>query len=216
VQTVAHSYFCVTNNLRLWQSTTFTGSRRFICAGVECNFPGPVGYFFPNCEVSSCDHNRFPIFIPGSPFILPPGETHIVRRSHLCSLRDPGELVAFGVPLSLRSDGGAAKNGGFAVVERDGVVGEPGAKGFTALGGDGFRETALEFQQEQGARGERRLGERIGRGAGKLGERVQPRRNGSAERIVLSRQRKDRDGTEEKADHGWAMHAEYAISRKDG
>jgi len=161
---------------------------------------------------------------------MAPGETHIVRRSHLCALRDPCELVGFGIPLSLGGDGGATKHCGATVIEGNGVVGKPGAKGLAALGGDSLRETAFELKEEEDARGKGWLVDRAGGGVGELGERVKTRsslarsslarsslaRSGNGYRIALRGQRADRDGADEKAEQGMAVHDEYAISRKVG
>src|ERR1700679_1859178 len=169
MQTIAHSYFCCSNNLRLWQNTTFGGCWRLVCAGVESDLPGSVGEFLPYSEVSASHGDRTAIFVLGVTFVMTPGEAHIVRRAHLCALRDPGELVGFGVPLGLGGDSSVAKHGWLAVTQRNSVVGEPGAEGFSTAGGHGLCETAFELQEEQGTGGEGRLGD--GAGAG-IGERV--------------------------------------------
>jgi hypothetical protein len=131
-------------------------------------------------------------------------------------LRNPGELVGFGVPLGLGGDGGATKHGRAPVIESDGVVGEPGAEGLASTGGDGLRETAFELEQEQGARGEGRLRERVGVGAGELCQRVQSWRSWIGDRTALCGQRKNQDSAEEEEEQGRAVHGEYAISRRVG
>src|ERR1700733_4595514 len=116
MQTIAHSYFCVINNLRLWQSTTFSRGRGLVGAGVESDLPGSVGEFLPNSHISACQDDRFTIFVFGAAFVVTPGEAHIVGRPHLSALRDPCELVGFGVPLGLGGDGSAAKDWGATVI----------------------------------------------------------------------------------------------------
>ena len=131
----------------------------------------------------------------------------------MCSLRDPSELVGLWVPLGLGGYGGAAKDGWTTVIEGDGIVGKPGAKGFASTGGDGLGEATFELQQQEGARREGWLGERVGFGAGKLRKCVEARRGDGA---VLRSHRQNRDGAENKADKGGAKHVEYATSRKIG
>lgn len=157
---------------------------------------------------------------------MAPGEPHIVRRSHLRALRDPGELVGLGIPLSLGSDGGATEHGGAAIIERNSFVGKPCAKGLASLGCDRLRETAFELEEEQDARSEGWLVDGAGGGVGELGERVKTRSSlarssvacssGNGDRIALRGQRVDRDCTDEKAEQDGAMHGEYAISQKFG
>ena len=48
----------------------------------------------------------------------------------------------------------AAADGGLAVVEGDAVVGEPGAEGVAAAGGDGGGELAFELEELEHAGGE--------------------------------------------------------------
>ena len=55
----------------------------------------------------------------------------------------------------------AAEDGGAAVVEGDGVVGEPGGEGLAAAGGDGLGEAAFELEEDEDAGGEGGLGEGV-------------------------------------------------------
>src|ERR1700727_343108 len=87
-------------------------------------------------------------------FVVSPGKTHVVGRTHLCSQWSPGELVVFGVPLGLGGDAGAAEDSWAAVVECDGVIGEPGAEGFAPADGYVFGEAAFELHEEERAGGE--------------------------------------------------------------
>src|ERR1700757_4012714 len=63
VQIIAHSYFCGSNDLRLWQNTALPCCRGFIGAGVEGYFPRPIGQLFPYGEVASRDHDGSAVFI---------------------------------------------------------------------------------------------------------------------------------------------------------
>src|SRR5712672_2724337 len=63
VQMLAHSYFCGSNDLRLWQHATLPTCRGLIGAGVEGYFPRPIGQLFPYGEVASRDHDRSAVLI---------------------------------------------------------------------------------------------------------------------------------------------------------
>src|SRR6202034_478677 len=93
MQTVAHSYFCVINNLRLWQSTAFARCRRLVGASVESDLPGSIGHFLPYGEVSARHDDGLAIFVLGAAFVMTPGEAHVVGGSHLRALWNPGELI---------------------------------------------------------------------------------------------------------------------------
>ena len=148
----------------LWQGTAVGDGGWFGGAGVESNLPGAVGKLLPYCDVSACDENRFTVCVFGASFVVAPGEAHIVRRAHLRGGRCPGELVGFGVPVGGGGYGSPAAEGGAAVGEADGVVGEPGAKRFASTGSYGFGETAFEVEEEQCAGVEGGLGEQTGGG----------------------------------------------------
>src|SRR5260370_14646118 len=63
VQIIAHSYFCGSNDLRLWQHAALPGCRWLIGAGVEGYFPCPIGQLFPNSEVTSRNYDRSAVLI---------------------------------------------------------------------------------------------------------------------------------------------------------
>jgi hypothetical protein len=123
--------------------------------------------------------------------------------------------------LGLRGDGGAAKDRRPTVIQGDGVIGKPGAEGFSTAVGDGLPETAFEFKEEKGTGGEGRLGEWAGAGIGECAIcwsgwswRNRARHNWNGGRRVLRREWANRNGKEEKAEQGGVVHGEYAISRK--
>ena len=118
-----------------------------------------------------------PILVLGLGIIMSPGEAGIAGRTHLGAFGVPGEMVGFGIPHGCGGDGGVAEDGGFAVVEGDGVVGEPGGEGLAAAFGDGIGELAFQLDElkdagREGGKGERGdLGlvvERTGVGGGRL------------------------------------------------
>ena len=149
----------VAGELRFWKHTTFTCFWRFVRTRIHSYFPSSIGQFFPDSEVAAGDEDGITISVLGVAFVVPPGETHVVGWAHLCSLRGPGELVVFGVPLGLGGDTGAAEDGGLAIVEGDGIVGEPGTEGFATACGDVFGEATFELHEEEDTGSESGLSE---------------------------------------------------------
>src|SRR6267154_2699903 len=76
VQIIAHSYFSVSNGLRLWQHAALPGCWWLIGAGVEGDFPRPIGQLFPYGEVASRDHDGSAVLILRAALIVAPGEAH--------------------------------------------------------------------------------------------------------------------------------------------
>src|SRR5260370_8068584 len=101
VQMLAHSYFCGSNNLRLWQNAALPGCRWLIGAGVEGDFPRPIGQLFPYGEVAARDHDAAAVLIFLAALIVAPGEAHIVRGTHLPPFPPPSHLINFRLPLVL-------------------------------------------------------------------------------------------------------------------
>src|SRR6266702_3808044 len=159
-----HCYFSGSKGLRLWQDTAFAGGRGLVGAGIHGYFPGAIGDLFPDGKVAAGDDDGLVVLVFGVALVVAPGEAHVIGGSHLGALRSPGELVVLGVPPGLGGDIRTAENGGAAVVEGDGVVGEPGGEGLAAAGGDCLGETAFQLEEETGT--QRGLGEGAGAGAG--------------------------------------------------
>jgi hypothetical protein len=145
-------------------------------------------------------------------FVVPPGEPHVVGWPHLRAVRDPGELIGFGVPLRLCGYGCAAKDGWFSVIEGDGVVRKPRTESFASACGDGLREAALKLQQEQNAGAQIGLGEWIGGLIGSLGECVDAGRSCCDASAALRGRWKGCEGAKKKAESEVARHVGYATS----
>ena len=165
---VMHCYFSGSKGLRLWQGTTFARGRGLVGAGIHGHLPGAVGKLFPDGTVPAGDDDGLVILVFGVTLVVAPGETHVVGGAHLRALGGPGELIFLGVPLGLGGDIRTAEDGWTAVIECDGVVGEPGGEGFTAASGYRLGEAAFELHEEEDAGREGGLGEgaRLGAGAG--------------------------------------------------
>src|SRR5713226_6358985 len=144
-----HCYFSGSKELRLWQDTAFPGGRGLVGAGVHGYFPGAVGELFPDGKVAAGDDDGLVVLIPGVALVVAPSEAHVIGGTHLGSLRGPGELVVLGVPLGLGGDIRTAEDGGAAVVEGDGVVGEPGGEGLATASGYCLGEAAFQLQEEK-------------------------------------------------------------------
>src|SRR5260370_1984156 len=144
-----HCYFSGSKGLRLWQDTAFPGGRGLVGAGVHGYFPGTVGDLFPDGKVAARDDDGLVVLVFGMTLVVAPGEGHVIGGTHLGSLRGPGERVVLGVPPGLGGDIRTAEDGGAAVVEGDGVVGEPGGEGLAAASGYCLGETAFQLQEEK-------------------------------------------------------------------
>ena len=216
VQIFAHSYFCGSNGLRLWQNTAFARCRWFIGACVEGHFPLPIWQFFPYGEVAAGDDDWLTIFVLRVAFVMSPGEAHIVGRPHLCALRRPCELVGLWVPLGLCCDRGTAKDGRFAIVQGDGVIGKPGPEGFASTGRDGLRKARFQLDQKKSTLAKRWLSERAQNGAGRLRKSIIPRHGcgdvGTGLCGYLGNKRTGSDSAEKQAKRSVASHVKYATS----
>ena len=122
------------------------GGRRFVGAGVEGYLPLAVD-LLPEGDVAAGGGDGFAVLGEGGGVVVSPGEAGVVGGSHLRTFGVPAELVLSRVPVGDGGDGGAAEDGGLAVVEGDAVVGEPGAEGFASAGADGFGELAFQLEQ---------------------------------------------------------------------
>ena len=128
----------------------------------------------------------------------------VVGGAHLCAFGVPAELVLRGVPVGDGGDGGAAEDGGPAVVEGDTVVGEPGAEGAAAAFGDCCGELAFELEEFENAGREVRRGhgdEDVGRWRCRSG--------GCGRRCALgvhARGCDDGGGAEQKGGCSYALH----------
>lgn len=105
---------------------------------------------------------------------MTPGESHIVRRTHLCPLWSPGQLILVRLPSGLCGNRGLTQNSWAAVVERNCILREPAAEGPSSPAGNRLRKATLKLKQKQSPRCEGRLRERVCALTGNLRDSVHP------------------------------------------
>src|SRR5665213_858160 len=144
--------FGVAEGLRPWQRAAFASRRWLVGARIHGDLPASICHFLPHRKVASGDDHGLAIFILGVALVVSPGEAHLVRWPHLCSLWSPGKLIGLGVPLRLCGNGSATHYGRLAIVQGYSVIGEPAGERLAPTLCDRFLKSSVQLKQQNDAR----------------------------------------------------------------